>query len=152
MGGDSTGSHSWQLRSLRRKGDFGLIWNKKTFNFSCSSIYTIHIWWIMNVKNTLFNLFFNIHFFIKLVKGLSFCMSCITLRLLVYDSKLSLHESEESWHNLATVSRFLMPNACLVLKAKRDTILTDLKHVLSTPWPICCVSLVNLMETKGGNF
>jgi len=35
---------------------------------------------------------------------------------------------------------------------RHGAILTDLKHYLSTPWPICWVSLVNLIETKWGNF
>jgi len=57
-------------------------------------------------------------------------------RVTIYDAECMFGSEGKTWHDFG----------------KRDTILTDLKHVLSTPWPICCVSLVNLMETKGGNF
>jgi len=42
----------------------------------------------------------------------------------------------KSWHDLT----------------KRDTILSGSEHFKGIPWPICWPSLVNLMDTKGGNF
>jgi len=37
------------------------------------------------------------------------------------------------------------------IEANCDTILPESEHYISILWPICCVSLMNLMGTKGGN-